>query len=208
MGYFLEPRRAREQSWVLPSRRVVIGVSQRQRTWTQGLAESLRELERKERSGKPKCVLSSAEVLGGAETNRWIRKEDEFHELVGLLEFLFVPRWLLEMHPPIKLHRHRGRIPNNGIIYELVLYTGQVSLLKSSFSWCKWLFCQMYVFWNRFTCKIILILIQPHERNLWSQPSKSFISNKVDTWDGHAYDYLLEERPQCATRTKGMLFSR
>jgi len=25
---------------------------------------------------------------------------------------------------------------------------------------------ELYVFWNRFTCKIILILIQPHERNL------------------------------------------
>ena len=30
------------------------------------------------------------------------------------------------------------------IIYELVLYFGQVSLLKSS--WRKWLFCQLYVF--------------------------------------------------------------
>jgi len=104
----------------------------------------LRELEKKERrqgscwSRKPKCVLSSAEVLGGAETNRRMRKEDEFHELVGLLKFWFVPRRpVLEMHPPIELHRHRGRIPNNGIIYELVLYTGQVSLLKSFFSWCK-----------------------------------------------------------------------
>ena len=67
---------------------------------------------------------------------------------------------------------------------------------------------ELYVFWNRFTCKVILILIQPQERNLWSQPSKSFINNKVDTWDGHAYDYLLEERLQCATRTEGMLFSR
>ena len=64
---------------------------------------------------------------------------------------------------------------------------------------------ELYVFWNRFTCKIILILIQPHERNLWSQPSKSFINNKVDTWDGHAYDWVLEES---ATRTEGTLFSR
>ena len=55
------------------------------------------------------------------EMNRWTGKEDEFHELVGLLEFLFVPsmtgvsKWsVLEMHPPIELHRHRGKTPNNG----------------------------------------------------------------------------------------------
>ena len=206
----LSPSRAREQSWVLPSRRVVIGVSQRQRTWTQGLAESLRELERKERSGKPMCVLSSAEVHGGAETNRWIRKEGDFHELVGLLEFLFVPRWpVLEMHPPIELHRHRGRILNNGQ-FLTTSYTSLYSILdKYHYSKAPSPGVnELYIFWNRFTCKIILILIQPHERNLWSQPSKSFIDNKVDTWDGHAYHWVLEERLQCATRTEGMLFSR
>ena len=67
---------------------------------------------------------------------------------------------------------------------------------------------ELYVFWNRFTCKIILILIQPQERNLWSQPSKSFVNNKVDIWDGHAYDYLLEERLQCATLKECCLADR
>ena len=38
-----------------------------------------------------KYALSLVEVLGGIEMNRWTGKEDDFHEFVGLLEYLFVP---------------------------------------------------------------------------------------------------------------------
>ena len=167
------PVEHRNNLWVLPSHRVVIGVPQ----WKAMPAENLRELEKKERrqgscwSRKPKRILSSAAVHGGAETNRWIRKEDEFYELVGLLEFLFIPRWpVLEMHPPIELHRHRRRVPNNGqFLTTTTSYTSLYFILD------KYYYSkapspgvnELYVFWNRSTCKIILILIQPQDRNLW-----------------------------------------
>jgi len=85
------------------------------------------------------------------EMNRWTGKEDEFHELVGLLEFLFVlsmtgvSKWsVLEIHPPIELHRHSGKTVD--IIYELVHYFGHVCLLKSSFSWRKWFWLSQDMF--------------------------------------------------------------
>jgi len=56
-------------------------------------------------------------------------------------------------------------IPDN-IIYELVLYTRyQYSKAPPGINDCF----VSFVFWNRFTCKIILISIQPQERNLRSQ---------------------------------------
>jgi len=121
---------------VLPSHRVVIGFSQRKatsvdlynwrfgRNWTECTdKEPLRELERKEKeigSKKQKCVLSSAEVLGGVEMKRWTGKEDEIHELVGLLEFALSPAWQVCLNDlfwqRIRRSSYTGRvrIPNNG----------------------------------------------------------------------------------------------
>ena len=53
------------------------------------------------------------------------------------------------------------------IIYELVLYT-KYHYSKAPSPGVNDCFVSC-VFWNRFTCKILLILIQPRERNLRSQ---------------------------------------
>jgi len=67
------------------------------------------------------------------------------------------------MDLPIELHRHRGRIPNNGqfpddIIYELVLYT-EHHYSKTPSPDVNDRFVSFVFFSNRFTCKIILISI-------------------------------------------------
>ena len=58
-------------------------------------------------------------------------------------------------------------IPDD-IIYELVLYT-KYHYSKAPSPGVNDCFVSFVFFWNRFTCKIILILIQPQERNLRSQ---------------------------------------
>ena len=97
-------------------------------------------------------------------------------ELVGLLEFLFVLAsqvclndlfWKCIRRSSYTGTEEKRSIPDN-IIYELILYT-KYHYSKAPSPGVNDCFVSFVFFWNRFTCKIILILIQPQERNLRSQ---------------------------------------
>ena len=175
MGYFFESHWSTGQSM-----RATIAWSGnrgtlRQRAWTPLTQKAWQEMDgmhwqrtversRAKGEGGRKHVVKVRLVLSWSiEMNRWTGKEDESHELVGLLEFLFVPsmtgvsKWsVLEMHPLIELHKHSGKTPNNGqflmisytslyIILDMYLYSKAPSPGVNDFGYHRTCFsCQVF----------------------------------------------------------------